>query len=790
MLKTNLTMALRALLKHKRFTVINLLGLAVGLAVCLTIGLYIQHELRYDRFLPESDRVVRLLRQIEPGDPFTVRMPLGVETELRAQVPAFAHVTPIDDESRVLMEVGDRSVRVDRVLLTDSAFFQVFPYPLLQGNPEQALAGPSRIVLTTSAAAQLFGEADPMGQTISYLTPDGPADVTVTGVMADPPSHTHLRFEALRSRTPVDWALDGRFKWNYFNQPIYAQLAENATTEAAEAQITAFKDATIEAEWMQSQVMRVEAAQDAHLISEVNYDLSGQSDVRFLYLFGAIGLFILLIACINYTNLATAQATMRTREVGVRKVLGARPGQLTGQFLLEAVMVSVLALPLALGLTQLALPFVGRFLEADLTAGGAWSAPIVGGVVAMVLLVGLVAGSYPALFLTRYRPAQVLKGRVLQVRGGQATIRRGLVVVQFAAALVLLVSTFVVQDQLQYIQERDLGFDAEYVVSAEIEGLGEQHDAFMAALERQPSVVSASYGQPLGLGFFNVMTSWEDDAETAVPVVNVGYDYFETLGIPITEGQSFASATPGDPVSTLVINTAMARLLEIEGDAVGRPVLSDNLGFDGVTVRGVLSDVHNSTLHREAGRPLLFRLNPTSAFHVVVRLQPGAPQQALAEVQETWRTFVPDRPLDLQFLDEQIAAQYRAETRLAQIFSVFTALAIFVACLGLFGLAAFATVARTKEIGVRKVLGATVAGLVATLSAGFLRLVIVAFVVAAPIAYVTMERWLEGFAYRTPLGLTPFLLAVGLALLVATVAVGAQAARAAVRNPVEALRYE
>ncbi|MEM9665736.1 MAG: ABC transporter permease [Bacteroidota bacterium] len=792
MLKTNVLMALRALAKHKGFAAINLMGLAAGLAVCLTIGLYIQHELRYDRFLPESDRVVRLIRQSEPGAAFSVNMPPKLEGELRAQIPAFAHVAPVRPERRPLLKLEQRELRAETVIQTDAGFFEVFPYPLLQGDPATALAGPNRIVLTTSIAEGLFGHENPVGQTLRYITDDGPVDLTVTGLMADPPSYTHLRFEALRTQTPLDWpGPEGGLQWNYFSQALYARLAPDADLADAEAQVVALEAATNDLDWLQDQVMKVEAAHEAHLFSEVAYDLVTTSDVQYLYFFGLIGVFILLIACINYTNLATAQAATRAREVGVRKVLGAAPRQLAGQFLIEALVLSLIAWPLAVGLSQLALPFVNRFIGAQITFGDVWSGPMLAWMLGIVVLAGLIAGSYPALYLARHRAAQVLNGPLPGRRGRPAVLRQSLVVVQFTAALVLLVGTLVVHDQLRYIQERDLGFSSSYVITASSEGLGDRHRTAKARLEAQPSVASVAFGQPLGLGTTYISRGLDETGDASVAIIEVGYDYFETMGLSMVDGQSFASAALSDTVVSVVVNEALARLLDRPGPLIGTRLQSTHPDApEGHLLRGIVADFHHASLHDVREQPILFRFQPRGNRDLLIRLHPGSPQEALAEVEAVWTQLVPDRPLDVQFLDERIAAQYRTETRLGQIFSVFAGLAIFIACLGLFGLAAFATMARTKEIGIRKVLGATVGGLVAMLSAGFLRLVAVALLLAVPTAYLLMERWLAGFAYRTDIGPLVFVMAAGCALGVAFAAVSLHTIRAALRNPVDALRYE
>ena len=800
MLKNYLKIAYRNLRRQKGYASINVFGLAVGLGVCLTLALYVRHEVQYDRFLPNAERVYRLVRESGTHSGFNVAMPPGLAEELRAQAPAFEHVTDVSRPARTPITVGQDALFLDNVVTTDAAFFNVFPYPFLQGNPATALEGPGRIVLTTSTAEQLFGDADPMGRTLRVDHYGSFEDFTVTGVIADPPSYTHLRFNALRSLAPGEaWELDG-LQWNYSDGAVYGALRPGAEAAAAEAQVVALERATNTQEWLQDQVIRLEAATDVHLFSDVAYGLGPRSDVRYLYLFGAIGLLILLIACINYMNLATARAALRAREVGVRKAVGAEERQVAAQFLVEAVLLSLLAAPIALALTSLAAPLVERFIDARITLGFAGAAGLFG----MALAVGLLAGGYPALYLARLQPTSVLKGRLPGLRRGQVTLRRGLVVAQFAASLVLIVGALVVYAQLRLIQTVNLGFDEELVLTAPTDGLEESdYTAFKEALQARPGVAAVSSGMPLGLGY-TYMTVGREEASGeswSLGIIDVDRDYFEAVGMPVEEGQAFTDAVSAPAV---VVNRSAARLLGTGGTGVAagqtlssyRSSAGDGVSDDGgpeqSVVAGIVEDFHNATLHESKAEPFMFRLTEKPHRDLLIRLRPGNLTSALADVQATWTQFVPGRPLDVQFLDDRIAAQYRKETRLGQIVLVFAVLAVFVACLGLFGLAAFTAERRTKEIGIRKVLGASVGGIVVLLSKEFVVLVALALAlaVAGPLGYLAMSRWLEDFAYRIEIGPGLFLMAGGLAILVALATVSYQAVKAALADPVKSLRHE
>ena len=796
MLANYLKIAYRNLRRQKGYAFINVFGLAVGLGVCLTLALYVRHEILYDRFLPNAERVYRVIRANEPGGEFNVAMPPGLAEELRAQAPAFEHVTDISRPARTPITVGQDALFLDDVVVTDAAFFDVFPHPFLQGNPATALDGPGRIVLTASTVAQLFGDADPMGRTVGVDQRGGFQDFTVTGVVADPPSYTHLRFNALRSGIPS--GPEGGLQWNYYAGAVYGAIRPGAEAADAEAQVVALERATNEQAWLQDQVIRLEAATDVHLFSDVAYDLGPRSDVRYLYLFGGIGLLVLLIACVNYINLATARSALRAKEVGVRKVVGAEERQVAAQFLVEAVLLSLLAAPLALALTGLATPFASRFIDAQITLGLAEAAALFG----VALLVGLVAGGYPALYLARLQPTRVLKGRLLGLRHGHATLRRGLVVAQFAASLVLIVGALVVYAQLRHIQTVNLGFDDELVVTAPVGGLEESdYAAFKEALRARPSVAAVSSGMPLGLGYTYMTTSrQEEDGDSwSLGIIDVDRDYFEVLGMTVEEGRAFADNVSAPAV---IINRSAARWLGTDSAAVevGQTLssyrssagdgVSDDGGPEQSMVVGIVDDFHNATLHASKEELFMFRLTEKPHRDLLVRLRPGNVRNALADVQAAWAQFVPGRPLDVQFLDEQIAAQYRKETRLGQVILVFAVLAVFVACLGLFGLAAFAAERRTKEIGIRKVLGASVGNIVVLLSKEFVLLVAFAFALAGPLGYLAMDRWLADFAYRIDLGLGLFLLAGALVLLVALLTVSSQAVRTALADPVKSLRHE
>ncbi len=801
MLRNYLSITVRGIRRKPIYTIINMLGFALGLGLCLTIALYIQHELRYDRFLPKSERVYRIIRQPAPEQPYNVYMPSGLGATLQGQVPAVEHLTELEEPERTIFMMGDKHIFLDGVIKADSHFLSVFPYAMKKGNPETALAGPGKLVLTASAAKKMFGDEEPLGQVVQYKGSEEGAFV-VTGVINDPPSHTHLRFDAVRSRVnSTEDEREGGIQWNYYARAVYFTLLPDASPEDAKAQIVAVERATNNQSWMQEQVVDIEFVPDVYLRSKVSLDLAAKSSVRYLYLFGVIGALLLLIACINYINLATAQAMTRVKEVGVRKTLGAGGFQLFNQFIAESLLIALLAVPLAIGFTLLALPIINGLLDVDISLRALVDGKLLAGFLLVTLFSGILAGSYPALFLARHQAFNIFRGGT--GRAGGSGIRKGLVVFQFVVSLVLIMCTLIVNAQLKYIQNKDLGFDGRYVIQAPSKGLDTNYEAFKAALMQKNTIAAVSSGMPLGVGLSTLSMNLPTDEEGelwGLNLVRADYDYFKVLNLPIIQGQSFDHEFNGDGRVMVVINETAVHNLKLSGDPVGQQVSSFMRTLpteehpDGetqmATIVGVVEDFHNKSLHEQKTAGFMFHLKPGRKNNLLIRLKAEDVKQGLADVQAVWSEFVPDRPLDYKFLDDSIAAQYQKETRLGRVFIVFAVLTIFVACLGLFGLAAFAATRRTKEIGIRKALGATVTNIIVMLSRDFVFLVGFAFIFAMPAAYFSMQNWLERFAYRAEVGASTFILAGLLALLMTLISVSSQAVVAASRNPVESLRHE
>ena len=801
MLKNYLTLTLRMLRKHPGYTAINVFGLAVGLACCLLIVLFVRDERSYDRFHEKADRIVRVTQHLSNTRQGEVRWALAPDPmaeALATDFPEIEQTARIGVNRNKLVQYGDTRLYEDGFAFADPALFDLFDFPVLQGDPATSLTRPFTVFLSESTARRYFGADDPLGK---LLTLDNQYTFEVTGVFADLPENTHLAFDFVASRESIYAMGQERGDW-YYNALTYLLLPD-AAAGALEAKLPVFARKHLGEETSRGFSLLPLTA--IHLYAaDVTGDVKPQGDIRYVYLFAAIALLILAIACINYMNLATARAAMRAREVGVRKVVGAGRGQLIRQFLSESVVLSLIALAGALALVEALLPLfntlMARSLDFDLTE----NLQLLVLLAAAVLFVGIAAGSYPALFLSAFRPARVLKGDLRT--GTSGALRKGLVVFQFGVSVALIACTVIIQQQMHFVQQQRPGFDEAQIVSIStrggmvgrsglLNGLKEQYDAFKTALLQLPGVehvaTTASLMGAAEISFLkgeNFEGGIPDDNEEGGLVMDgfrVDYDFFETMGLDFVAGRPFSEAFPSDAETSIIINETAARKLGWD-DAVGKWMQPDE---QRVTVIGVVKDFHYKT-HKAAIEPMYLRLTTEAANFVIAKLRPDDLPGTLASIEAVWDRMVPALPFRYSFLDDEFDALYRAEQRLGQLFGTFACLAIVVACLGLFGLAAFTAEQRTKEIGVRKILGASVPGLVVLLSKDFIRLLGIAFLLACPVAYFGMQRWLEDFVYRIELSAQIFLVAGLLALLVAVLTVSYQAVKAALTNPMKSLRYE
>ncbi len=797
MLKNYLKIALRNLRRHRAYTFINVTGLAVGMACCLLILLFVRDERAYDRFHANADRVYRVVSDwgdfsIPSTNPPAIRA-------LRADYPSFPIAVLFQYEALIRHE---EQMFAENVVFASPEVFDVFTLDVLRGDPATALLKPNTGLVTEATARKYFGDEDPIGK---RLLADNQFEIEITGVVRALPPQSHVHFDILASFDTLEpfTSFSTSTQWGNNSYYTYVLLPEGYDAATLEHQFPDFIARHAGDDWNGS-VLSLQKLTDIHLHSHHNMELEPNGNVAYVYVFSAVALFILLVACVNFMNLSTARAADRAKEVGLRKVVGAQRRQLVAQFLSESVLLACLALVLAVGLVALALPgfraLSGKAIGLNVLDDGFMLLAFF----SVTTLVGVLAGSYPAFVLSGFRPASVLKGTFRSSTRG-VRLRKGLVVFQFATSVVLIVGALVVYRQLDYLRGASLGFDQEQVLVLphQDSAIREQYDTFRSAVLQQPDVLDvtiASEGFPSELlnGNGTTLASAPDDAydnNLFVPTrtVSIGYDFFETIGVDMAHGRAFSRERATDSTA-FVFNETAARILQerfpdqipTPGAAVGMEL---RMGGRRGPLVGIANDFNMSTL-REKVEPIVFFINPNQHRYFLVRVAPGDVAGTVAAVRGVWERLYPDWPFDFTFADQAFDDQYRTEERLGQIFFLFAGLAIFIACLGLFGLASFTTTQRTKEIGVRKVMGATVAGLVVLLAKDFARLVLAAFVVAAPLAYLAMDRWLDTFAYRTDIAWWTFAVAGAGALSVALLSVGYQSIRAALADPVKSLRYE
>lgn len=800
MLKNYLLVALRSLRKHKAYAAINITGLAVGLTCCLLIVLFVQDERSYDQFHEAAEQIYRMNRSDHAGTWTTAGSSPPIAPSLMATFPEVEEATRFVYGPQLPIQSSPATTLTQDVVFADPNFLSVFDFPLLQGDRATALSAPDGVILTETAARAYFGDADPMGQSLALHVSAGTQDVQVTGILADVPRNAHFHFDVLASFQPIAARSNRMDNWISNWLYTYVRLTPEASADALAAKFPAFFESHV-ADFPFA--FSLQNITDIHL-NPVGFEIEPQGDMTYVYMFSLVAVFILLIACFNFMNLATARSAERAKEVGMRKVLGAHRQQLVRQFLGESVLVSLLAALVVIGLLELLLPVFNTLSSKTLVLDYTQNIWLVGTLVLGSLGVGLLAGIYPALFMTHVPLVQVLKGEANRgVRG--ARFRQLLVVTQFAISIFLMAATAIVYNQLTYVQSANLGFDKDHVVVVPLPSVSAER---VTTIKRQfaqlPDVtdVSATSNVPgQGVGDYLYVPETLGANDPAAPywlTYFVDFDFAATLKLQTLEGATFQADQASDS-SGFVINAAAAAALQTiwgqEGSVVGRtldwhvPSSSGWVSQRTGPILAVVDDFHYASLHSPVS-PMVLQILPRGHDWLLVRLQPGPLSEALATLETTWAGLFPDQAFDYSFLDTNLAALYQAEQRMAQIIGVFALLAILTACLGLFGLVAFTAERRTKELGLRKVLGASVTSLVLLLSNAFARLVAVAFLVAAPLTYIIMNDWLGTFAYRIDVGVGTLIGAGLAACLIAFATVSYQALRAARANPIDALRYE
>ena len=809
MFRNYIKVALRNLWKNKIFSVINVVGLAIGLCCFMLISLYVVEELSYDRHHRAADRIYRINSDIRFGgnEIHVTQTSDMMGAALRKDYPE------VEEYTRIYSSNGNKLIKKDgsylnefRLAHVDSTFFKVFTIPGLAGNTLTALNEPNTVVISESAARKYFGTTEVLGRSLE-TNDDSSTLYKITAVIRDMPRNAHFNFDFLFSMKNVN------YRWGQYlshNFHTYLLLKPGTDHHAFEKKFGEYIERYVipqAREFMQinsmaefekagnSLVYSMIPLTDIHLHSKYSYELSPPGNIQFVYIFSAVALFILLIACINFMNLTTARSATRAREVGIRKVLGTERRNLITQFLAESVLMAFLSLFIALGLTYLVLPLFNEVSGKEMHMSQLVQPLLLPLIIALPFIVGLLAGSYPAFYLSSFRPIDVLKGR-LNLKGQTISLRSMLVVFQFVTSIVLIVGTIVIYRQLNYIRTKDLGYDKEQVlIINDSYALGPRIDAFKQEILQLPGVVSGTLS-----GFLPVSSSYRNDnsfsKEAVMNATNgfnmqcwtIDHDYLKTMGMEIEKGRGFSKEFSGDSLS-VVINQTTADFLDYD-DPIGKNIYSTSDGADSrkYTIIGVVKNFNFESLRRKV-EPLAFFLGRSTGL-ASFKIKAADYSGLLKSVEDKWKTMAPGLPFSYRFLDESFQNMYSQEQRVGKITLTFSILAILIACLGLFGLATFIAEQRTREIGIRKVLGASVQGIVQLLSKDFIKLVLIAFVVAVPLSWWAMNSWLKDFAYRISINWWIFLLAGGLAMVIALVTISFQAIRAAVSNPVKNLRTE
>lgn len=804
MLQNYLKIAWRNLLKNKAFSFINIMGLAIGISVCFIIMLFVQNELNYDRFNEKADRMFRIVfkADINGGQINESNVMPPVAGALINDYPEVEQVTRLQASGQPKVTYNDKIFKEGQLALVDANFFNVFTIPFIKGDLKTALSEPYTVVITKEFAQKYFGNDEPLGKLISINNNNNLCKVT--GVIDQIPVNSHFHFDlfvsmaSLPSAKSQSWMESGFF--------TYLVLKKDYDYKKLEAKLPGMVQKYMGPQIQQAMGLslaqfrtkgnqlgfELQPLTEIHLRSHSNFEFEPGGDIRYIYIFGVVAIFMLLIACINFINLSTASASKRAKEVGVRKVMGSDRWDLIKQFLLESVLITFIALAISAILVRLGLPVFNTLSGKNLTPG--FSLERLAGIVALGIGVSVLAGMYPAFFLSSFKPIATLKGK-LSASTNTYGLRSGLVVFQFFISVCLITGTIVVYQQMKYIQNKKLGYNKDQLlVLSNSWALGKNEAVFRDQLLRDSRVADATISgyKPAGPSYNNNALAYPEGKDNAIMKTleyKIDEHYIPTFGMTMAAGRNFSPEFKTDSAA-MIINETAAKAFGWGNDAIGKRIVRENSEHGknfAYTVVGVVKDFHFKSLH-EAITPLLMVLHPESGIVVKVKTKdiPG-----LLETMKTqWATFGPEEPFAYDFMDELYNNTYTSEQKTGRILNIFAVLTIFVACMGLFGLVTYTAEQRAKEIGIRKILGATVTQITGMLSKEFLRLVLISCIVAFPLSYWAMAKWLQDFAYRIHISWLVFVIAGLAAVSIALVTISFQAIKAALANPVKSLRTE
>ena len=809
MLTNYLKVGLRNILKYKVYSSINIFGLAVGMAASALIILYIADELSYDHFQKDSDQIFRIGSNGRfEGSEFksAVSSPPIAEALLQ-EVPEVENAIRFGWWRAIPLRVDDKSFIEKQALVADSNFFQFFSFPLISGNAETVLKGPNKVVITEATAKRYFGVENPVGKI--FMRGEDRIATEITGLVKDPPSNSHLQFDMIFSGESWPYMQNDNWSNTFIYTYIKAKSPGDAPAITEKLDILTEKNLGPELEEITGLSLQqfkangnrfgffVQPMLDIHLKSDLESEITPQGNIQYVYIFGAVALFILLIACINFMNLSTARSATRAKEVGVRKSIGAFRTRLIKQFLTESMIYSFIASLLALSIVGLVLNGFNTLAGKNIDLDVFMQPNIIGGMVVFTLLIGLLAGSYPAFYLTSFKPVDVLKGKVSGGTGNSG-LRNSLVTFQFMISIALILGSLVVYKQLTYMQDKNLGFDKENVIAVSNGwSLGNNTGEFKNELTQHPEFRRASFssGLPPNITDGNLFRKGGTEQDIVLRLITVDYDHASAMGYEIADGRFFSDQFPSDSAAIILNETAYKQLgfEQLEGNTV--------INFNAETpapfkLIGVIKDFNFENL-RSSVKPMAMLLDTKETRYMVrqadnniaIRIAPGNASNTINKLESIWKKYS-SSPFEFTFLDQNIDSMFRAEQRMGKIVFIFTALTIIIACLGLFGLATYLGEQREKEIGIRKVLGASVYQVIILLLKDFIILIAVAFIVASPLGWYVMSNWLQGFAYRIDVELWMILIAGFLSLFIAVLTISFQSVKVATENPVNALKNE
>jgi putative ABC transport system permease protein len=816
MLRNYITIAIRNLRKHRFYTAINVMGLAIGVASCVLIVLYISDELSYDKHHEAADRIYRVDCEIKFG-PNHLNMavtPGPMADALRSDYPEVENAGRFLNDGSILVKRSEQNVKEDKNIYADSSILSIFTIPFVSGDPRTALDLPHTMVISQRAAQKYFGNEDPLGQTLII---ENKNSYKITGVFENMPTTSHFYYDVILSLVSLDYNRDPQWLSNNFTTFIKLRPGANARDlevkfpsmvdkyAGPQARQALGGDFTMEKFRASGNLLdwTLRPLTDIHLHSDLTAELGVNSDITYVYLFGAIALFILAIACVNFMNLSTARSANRAKEVGVRKVMGSLRSHLVRQFLTESILLSTFSFLLAIAIAWLTIPSFNDLANKQLALPFANPA-FWGFVLLSAIATGVLAGIYPSFFLSAFKPANVLKGN-LSMGMKSGLVRSTLVVFQFSISILLIIGTIAVKRQLAFIQNKKIGFNKDQVIIIkDAYGMDKQLESFKEEILKDSRILSGTISAflPVSGTNRNDNTYWpegvqpSDQTMVSIQCWRVDYDYLKTLGMKIKSGRDFSTEFPSDS-NAVIVNEAALRLFGYTEDPIGKKISTFGANKEGTPdpgypmvfpIVGVVEDFHFESLKTNI-TPLALFLHKSTGL-VSFRFEATNTRDVIESIQKTWKSMAPGLPFSYSFLDQDFERMYASEQRLGSIFIVFAGLAIVIACLGLFALTSFTAEQRTKEIGIRKVLGASVTSIVVLLSKEFGKLIVISFAVAAPIAWYGVNWWLKGYTYKTEIGALVYVLAGVASFLIAWLTMSYQSFRAATSNPVNSLRNE